>query len=461
MAVLIERSGFFGRLSINYFKSIFIKKGALVKKVYVAMSADLLHPGHINVLKEASKLGSITIGLLTDQAIASYKRLPYMNYDQRKEVIENIKGVVNVIAQDTLDYSDNLRLIKPDIVVHGDDWREGVQRSTRNQVVETLKEWGGELIEVAFTSGFSSTELNGAINEIGTTPNIRLNALRRLLNAKPLIRVNEVHNGLSGLITEKVQVERDNNIYEFDAMWSSSLTDSTAKGKPDIEAVDMTSRMTSVNDIFAVTTKPMIFDADTGGKVEHFVFTVKSLERLGVSALVIEDKVGLKKNSLFGNEVTQTQDSIENFQNKIRAGKAAQVTDDFMIISRIESLILEAGMQDALDRAKAYIEAGTDVIMIHSMRKEPDEIFEFCEKYKSFKTNVPLMVVPSSFNSVTEKEWLDKGVNIVCYANHMLRSAYPAMLSVAKSILKHGRSYEASDDCLSIKEILELIPGTK
>jgi phosphoenolpyruvate phosphomutase / 2-hydroxyethylphosphonate cytidylyltransferase len=432
-----------------------------MKKVYVAMSADLVHPGHINLLKEAAKLGNITVGLLTDQAISSYKRLPFMNFEQRKAVIEHIKGVVEVIPQDALDYSENLRLLKPNIVVHGDDWKEGVQKSTRNQVIKTLKEWGGELIEIPYTSGISSTKLNAAIKEIGTTPNIRLTSLRRLLDAKQLIRINEVHNGLTGLIAEKTQVKRDNKILEFDAMWASSLTDSTAKGKPDIEAVDMTSRMTTVNDIFAVTTKPMIFDADTGGKVEHFVFTVKSLERLGVSALVIEDKVGLKKNSLLGNEVPQTQETIENFQNKIRAGKEAQVTNDFMIISRIESLILEAGMQDALDRAEAYIEAGTDIIMIHSMLKEPDEIFEFCEKYKSLNNKVPLMVVPSSFNIVTEQEWLDKGVNIVCYANHMLRSAYPAMLSVAKSILKNGRSYEASDNCLSIKEILELIPGTK
>ena len=432
-----------------------------MKEVYVGMSADLIHPGHINLLKESAKLGNITIGLLTDKAIASYKRLPYMNYDQRKEVIDNIKGVVKVIPQDTLDYSDNLRLIKPDIVVHGDDWKEGSQKSTRQQVIDVLNEWGGELIEVPYTQGISSTKLTAAIKEIGTTPNIRLNSLRRLLHAKPLIRVNEVHNGLSGLITEKTKVQKNNQIVEFDGMWSSSLTDSTAKGKPDIEAIDMTSRMMSVNDIFDVTTKPMIFDGDTGGKLEHFVFTVKSLERLGVSAVVIEDKIGLKKNSLFGNDVAQTQDSIESFQNKIRIGKDAQVTDDFMIIARIESLILEMGMKDAIDRAKAYIEAGTDAVMIHSKLKDPNEIFEFCEKYKSFEKNVPLMVVPSSFNSVTEKEWIDKGVSIVCYANQMLRSAYPAMLRVATSILEHGRSLECEDSCLPINEILELIPGTK
>jgi len=432
-----------------------------MKKVYVGMSADLIHPGHMNILKEAAKLGSITVGLLTDSAIASYKRMPHMSYEQRKMVVENIKGVDTVIPQETLDYRNTLEQIRPDYVVHGDDWKEGAQKKTRQQVIEKLKEFGGKLIEISYTKGISSTQLIEAEKEVGTTPNIRLSMLRRLLNAKPLIRVNEVHHGLSGLITEKTSVERNGKNISFDAMWSSSLTDSTAKGKPDIEAVDMTSRMQSVNDIFDVTMLPMIFDADTGGKIEHFRFTVKSLERLGVSAVVIEDKVGLKKNSLFGNDVKQQQDSIENFQAKINAGKESQVTDDFMVISRIESLILDAGMQDALDRSQAYIDAGTDVVMIHSRMKEPDEIFEFCEKYHKLPKVVPLKVVPSSFNGVTEDEWVDRGVNIVTYANHMLRSSYPAMLRVAESILKHGRSLEASDECLSIKEILELIPGTK
>ncbi len=328
------------------------------KIVYVGMSADILHPGHINILKEAAKLGELTVGLLTDAAISSYKRIPYMNYEQRKSVVENIKGVANVVPQTTLDYRDNLRKIKPAYVVHGDDWKEGVQKQTRQQVIDVLREWGGELVEVSYTQGISSTQLNESIKNIGTTPNTRLSMLRRLLNAKPLIRVNEVHHGLSGLITEKTVVERNGVPVRFDAMWSSSLTDSTAKGKPDIEAVDMTSRMQSVNDIFDVTSLPMIFDADTGGKIEHFRFTVKSLERLGVSAVVIEDKVGLKKNSLLGNTVAQMQDSIDNFQVKIAAGKESQVTDDFMLVSRIESLILDAGMQDALDRAAAYIDAG-------------------------------------------------------------------------------------------------------
>ncbi len=430
------------------------------KTIYAGIAVDLIHPGHINVLKEARKYGDIIIGLLTDEAIATYKKLPHMTYEQRKAVIENIKGVSKVVPQTTLDYRPNLLELKPDYVIHGDDWREGVQRETRQQVIDVLKGWGGELIEVPYTQGISASGMLESIRELGTTPNIRLGMLRRLLHAKPLIRVNEVHHGLSGLITEKVSAERNGREVFFDAMWSSSLTDSTAKGKPDIEAVDMTSRMQSVNDIFDVTTLPMIFDADTGGKIEHFRFTVKSLERLGVSAVVIEDKIGLKKNSLLGNEVLQQQDSIENFQAKINAGKEAQVTDDFMMVSRIESLILESGMQDALDRAQAYIDAGTDVVMIHSRHKEPDEIFGFCEKYHRLPRTVPLKVVPSSFNAVTEEEWIDHGVSIVTYANHMLRAAYPAMLNVARSILANGRSLEASDQCMSIKEILDLIPGT-
>jgi phosphoenolpyruvate phosphomutase / 2-hydroxyethylphosphonate cytidylyltransferase len=434
-----------------------------LKTVYLAMSVDLIHPGHISIIKKAANLGILTVGVLSDSAIASYKKLPYMTYAQRVDIIENIKGVSNVIVQETLSYSDNIKALKPDYVVHGDDWREGVLKNTRKEVLDILDEIGGELVEFSYTKGISSSVLREISKPIGTTPSIRMSLFRRLLNAKRVITVNEVHNGLCGLITEVTKAERDGKVVEFDAMWSSSLTDSTVKGKPDIEAVDMTSRLSSVNQIFEVTTKPMIFDADTGGKIEHFVFTVKSLERLGVSALVIEDKVGLKKNSLLGNDVLQTQDSVESFKEKISEGKKAQVTDDFMIIARIESLILDAGMDDALKRANEYIKAGADAIMIHSRKKSANEIFEFCEKYHSMKLKAPLMVVPSSFNSVTEAEWEKKGVSIVCYANHMLRSAYPAMRNTAKSILTNGRTLEAESDnlCMSIKEILELIPGTR
>jgi len=431
------------------------------KKVYVGMSADLMHPGHINILKEAAKLGNVTVGLLTDKAIASYKRLPFMSFDQRKEVIENIKGVTKVIAQDTLDYRPNLEAIKPDFVVHGDDWKEGIQIKTRQNVVDTLVNWGGELIEIPYTHGISSTQLNNSLAEIGTTVDVRRARLRRLIHAKPIVRVLEAHNALSALIAENTVVERNGEDVSFDGVWSSSLTDSTAKGKPDIEAIDMTSRINAVHDMFEVTTKPMIFDADTGGKTEHFEFTVRSLERAGISAVVIEDKTGLKKNSLFGNDVAQTQDSIEGFSDKITRGKAAQISDDFMIIARIESLILEAGMDDALIRAEAYIKAGADGIMIHSRHKDPAEIMEFMQKFRAEDQNTPVVVVPTSFNAVTVEEFIDMGVNVVVTANHMLRAAYPAMLKVARSVLENGRSLEAEPDCMSIKEILEFIPGTK
>lgn len=428
--------------------------------VYVGMSADLLHVGHINIIKEAAKLGTLTVGLLTDRAIASYKRLPFLTYEQRKAIVENLKGVEQVIPQETLDYRPNLVRLKPDFVVHGDDWRTGIQSKTREQVIEILKEWGGSLIEVPYTPGISSTQLNQELKQIGTTPGNRMNRLRRLIEAKPLVRVLEVHNGLSALIVENVYSEKDGKRQEFDCMWSSSLTDSTAKGKPDIEAVDLTSRLQTVNDIFEVTTKPLIFDADTGGKPEHFAFTVRSLERLGVSAVIIEDKCGLKKNSLLGTEVLQQQESIEEFSNKISVGKRAQITNSFMIIARVESLILDRGLEEALERAEAYIEAGADAIMIHSRKKDPAEILEFCARFKKLKRQVPLVAVPSSYNAVYEKELSEAGVNIVIYANHLLRAAYPSMLNTAKVILEHGRAYEAESQCLPIKEILELIPGT-
>ena len=422
------------------------------------MSADLVHPGHMNILKAAATYGQVTVGLLTDKAIASYKRLPYMTYEQRKNVIENIKGVVSVIPQETLDYRANLEVLRPDIVVHGDDWKEGVQRKTRQQVIDCLAKWGGELIEVGYTEGISSTKLNSALKDIGTTPDIRRGRLRRLIDSKPVVRILESHNALSGLITESVK-SRDG--LEFDGMWSSSLTDSTSKGKPDIEAVDVTTRINTINEIFEVTTKPMIYDADTGGLAEHFAFTVRTLERTGISAVIIEDKTGLKKNSLFGNDVTQTQDNIESFCNKISVGKKAQITDDFMVIARIESLILEQGMDDAITRAKAYIDAGADGIMIHSRKKNPDEILEFCGLLREFNDHIPIIVVPTSFNQITAKALGDSGVNVVIYANHMLRAAYPGMNNVATSILDNDRSFEAEKNLLSIKEILNLIPGTK
>ncbi|UCH93929.1 MAG: phosphoenolpyruvate mutase [Candidatus Aminicenantes bacterium] len=434
-----------------------------MKKVYVAMSADLIHPGHLNIINQARKLGDVIIGLLTDQAIASYKRLPALTYEQRKMIVENIKGVAQVVPQHTLDYVPNLREIKPDFVVHGDDWRTGVQKETRQRVIEALKEWGGQLVEPQYTPGISSTKLNEALKEIGTTPGIRLKRLRRLLASKELLTIMEAHNGLTGLIVENTRVKVNQKTREFDGMWLSSLTDSTAKGKPDIGCVDLTSRMNTLKDILEVTTKPIIYDGDSGGLVEHFEYMVRTLEREGISAVIIEDKIGLKKNSLLGTEVQQTQDTIENFSTKITRGKQAQVTDDFMIIARIESLILKAGMEDALDRAKAYIAAGADGIMIHSKEKTPDEILVFCERYKQLEQKVPLVAVPSTYSSITETGLKQAGIRIAIYANQLLRSAYPAMVKTAESILTHQRAQECENQemCMPIADILNLIPGGK
>ena len=429
-----------------------------MKTVYIAMSADIITPDHVNVIQEARELGEVVIGLLTDTAIAGFQRLPYMPFEQRKVIIENIVGVKKVVAQDTFDYVPNLLEIKPDFVLHRDDWNTGVFRECRQRVMDTLAQWGGKLVEMKSKSGVSSLTLNQTIREVGTTPQIRLGMLKRMLEAKPLLRVIEAHSGLTGLIAETVQVERDDQIREFDGIWMSSLTDSTIKAKPDIEYVDITSRMNTVNDILETTTKPIIYDGDTGGIPEHFVFMVRTLERLGVSAVIIEDKKGLKKNSLFGTDVDQTQDDIEDFCHKVSRGKNAQVTDDFMIITRIESLILKAGMEDALARARAYIDAGADGVMIHSKEKTADEVMTFCREYAKFENRVPLVVVPSTYSSTTEDELAEAGVSVVIYANHLLRSAYPAMVNVAKSILMNGRAGEAEESCMAIKDIITLIP---
>ncbi len=431
------------------------------KRVYIGMTADVMHPGLVNIINEGAKYGDVIIGLLTDHAIAEYKRLPYLNYEQRKSVLENIKGVTEVVPQDEWNYAPNLLKYKPDFMIHGDDWKSGAQQKYRELAFEAMKTFGGKIIEIPYTKNISSTDFVESINAIGTTPQIRLKTLRRLISAKPIVRILECHSGLTGLIAEKTNVEVDGKRVEFDGMWSSSLTDSTSKGKPDIEAVDITTRMHGLTDILECTTKPIIYDGDTGGKTEHFEFTVRTLERNGISAVIVEDKIGLKKNSLFGTAVPQTQDTIENFSNKIKAGKLAQITEDFMIIARVESLILGKTVDDALERAFAYVKAGADGVMIHSKESTGLDIIEFCERFRKEDKVTPIVVVPSTFNHITEDEFAEKGVNIVIYANHMLRASYPAMQNVAKQILLDGRSLEASKQCMSIKEILELIPGTK
>lgn len=429
--------------------------------VYVAMAVDLLHPGHINVISRAAELGSVTVGLLTDSAVAKYKRLTFMNFDQRAMLLQQIKGVDFVIPQETWDYRPNLQQLKPDYVVHGDDWVTGVQAGIRRQVIDVLSEWGGQLVEVPYTHGISSTQLHSQMREVGTTPNVRLSRFRRLLDAKPIVRILEAHNGLSGLIVETLRVERNNLPLEFDGVWLSSLTDSTSRGKPDIEAVDVSSRLSTVNEIFEVTTKPMVFDGDTGGRIEHVPFTVRSLERLGVSAMVIEDKEGLKRNSLFGTEAKQVQAEPEDFGRKISVAKQSQITEDFMVIARIESLILKQGLEDALSRARIYAGAGADAVLIHSKSEKPDEVMEFSRIFSQEFPAVPIIAVPTMFNRATDEELATSGIRALIYANHMLRAAYPNMLAVAERILTHGRTLEAEELLEPIESILTLIPGNQ
>jgi phosphoenolpyruvate phosphomutase len=434
----------------------------MAKTVYLGMIGDIMHPGLINIINQGAKYGDVMIGLFTDKAIATHKRLPYLSYEQRKNVIENIKGVSSIVPQDEWSYVPNLLKYKPDYIIHGDDWLYGPDKYIRDDVFKTMEKLGGEVIEIPYTKGISASGLKEEIDSLGVTPQVRLASLRRLISAKPIVRILESHNGLTGLIAEHTSIEINGQHREFDGMWASSLTDSTSKGKPDIEAVDLTTRLHDLNDTLEVTTKPVIYDGDTGGKLEHFVFTVRTLERLGISAVIIEDKVGLKQNSLFGTDAIQTQDTIDGFCNKIRAGKDAQITRDFMIISRCESLIAGKPVDDALERCHAYVAAGADGVMIHSKNRDGNDIKEFCQRFRQQDHHTPIVAVPTTYNQFTEEELAEWGINIVIYANHMLRAAYPAMVKCAERILETSRSLEASEEyCMPIRQILNLIPGTK
>jgi phosphoenolpyruvate phosphomutase len=430
-----------------------------MRTVYMCFSTDYIHSGHTAIINKAKRLGHLIIGVLSDEAVASYKRFPLIPFEERKSLIENISGVERVVEQNTLSYADNLRMLKPDYVVHGNDWVEGFQKPIRQEVINVLNEYGGKLIEYQYSDSPKYKEFDARHRAELSMPDIRRGRLRKLINMKGLVTAIEAHSGITGLIAENTKVLQDGKTYQFDAQWISSLCDSTAKGKPDIELVDMTSRFRTIDDIMEVTTKPIIFDGDTGGLTEHFVYTVRSLERMGVSMVIIEDKTGLKKNSLFGTEVKQTQDTIENFCEKIAAGKKAQKTKEFMICARIESLILEQGMEDALNRAFAYVnKGGADAIMIHSRKKDPAEIIEFVNKFREQDNVTPIVVVPTSFNTVTEDEFKSIGVNVLIYANQLTRTGFPAMQNAARTILEHHRAKECDDMCMSIKEIINLIP---
>lgn len=428
------------------------------RTVYMCFSAEYIHSGHMAIINKARRLGRLIIGVLSDEAVSSFKRYPLIPFEERKALFENLAGVERVVEQKTLSYKNNLETLHPDYVVHGNDWCEGFQKPIRQEVCKILAEYNGKLVEYPYNNNPMYKELDSNHRAEASMPDVRRGRLRKIINMKGLVTSMEAHSGITGLIVENTKVLQDGKTYQFDAMWVSSLCDSTAKGKPDIELVDMTSRFRTIDDIMEVTTKPIIFDGDTGGLTEHFVYTVRSLERMGVSMVIIEDKTGLKKNSLFGTEVKQTQDSIENFCAKIQAGKHAQKTKEFMICARIESLILEQGMEDALTRAFAYRKAGADAIMIHSRKKDPTEIFEFVAKFRKKDTTTPIVVVPTSFNTVTEQEFKERGVNVVIYANQLTRTGFPAMQDAARTILKNHRAKECDDKCMSIKEIITLIP---
>lgn len=428
-----------------------------MKVVYTCFCTDIIHEGHRNIIEQAKAYGRVVVGVLSNKAMIRYRRFPTVSFEARVEMVRAMEGVDEVIVQDEVMYDEIVRRLRPDYIIHGDNWREAPLSVIRANVIKVLEQYGGELIEVPYTYNENVKRLDDRIREKLAMPEYRRGRLRQLIQLCPIVKTIEAHSGLTGLIAEKTIVESRDGLDQFDAMWVSSLCDSTAKGKPDIELVDMTSRFRTIDDIMEVTTKPVIFDGDTGGLTEHFVYTVRSLERMGVSAIIIEDKTGLKKNSLFGTEVEQSQDSIEHFCEKIKAGKEKQLTDSFMIIARIESLILEKGMEDALKRARAYVQAGADGIMIHSRKKEPGEVLEFCNMFRREDAVTPLVVVPTSYNSVTEEELQAHGVNIVIYANQLLRSAFPAMEQTARDILMHHRAKEADERLMPIKEIISLI----
>lgn len=428
-----------------------------MKKVYTCFCTDVIHEGHRNILQEAKKYGEVTVGILSDAAMIKFNRFPTITMEERKKMIADTGLADTVMIQNEIMYDNVIGTIKPDYVIHGDNWQNGPERAIRQNVIDNLEKYGGELIEVAYTYNENVKKIDDNIKEKLAMPEFRRKRLRQLLKLCPIVKTIEVHSGLTGLIAEKTVVEHNGELNQFDAMWLSSLCDSTAKGKPDIELVDMSSRMRTIDDVMEVTTKPIILDGDTGGLEEHFVYNVRTLERMGVSAVIIEDKTGLKKNSLFGTEVEQTQDSIENFCHKIRAGKRAQRTEEFMIIARIESLILEKGQEDAMKRATVYVQAGADAIMIHSRKKSPDEIFAFCDAFRKVDAKTPIVVVPTSFNSVTEDEFVSHGVNIVIYANQLTRSAFPAMQSTAVEILKNHRALEVDARLMPFKDIITLI----
>jgi phosphoenolpyruvate phosphomutase len=429
------------------------------KTVFVVMSAEIFHPGHLNIIKVARDLGEVTVGLATDRFNARYKRLTLMSYEDRKAIVENINGVKNVIAQDTLDLAPILRELRPDYFVHGDDWKFGPLKAVRQQVLEVMQEWGGVLVEPPYTEGISSTKLNAAWRSIGATPETRIRHFRRMLEFQPVVRLLEVHNSLSGIIIERTLVEGNERDKEFDGMWYSDLTDSLAKGKPNSSFVDLTSRINTIHGILESTTKPLIVEAGNGGITEHFVSTVKTLERLGVSAVVIADKVGYEGAvfSLNGNE--PVQEDVNDFARKIASGKKTQVNKDFSIITQINSLVMHEDVENALRRARVYIEAGVDALMIHSNVETLTDFFEFCRSYRNLEDKVPLLAAIPARSSLDEDQLISAGVQFIVYPDQLLRAAYTSMLNAAKTLLIQARASDVDELYAPISEICDFVPG--
>jgi phosphoenolpyruvate mutase len=427
------------------------------KTVYVPLAADILHEGHLNILRIASGYGKVIVGLLTDAAIIQYKNLPFFDYDQRLKIVSNLKFVDQVIPQDSWDYKEILNSIKPNFFVHGDDWKVGVQSKIRLEVIKELKKWNGKLIEPKYFKKISKNYQKKTILQMGITPDQRKLKLKRLLKVRKIIRIVESHSALSSMIIENVNINKNGKSLEFDGIWSSSLTDSTLRGKPDNQSVDYSQRINSLNDTIDTSMKPIIFDGDNGGRLEHLLYLVKNLEKIGVSALVLEDKKGLKINSLFQDQSKSFQESIIEFSKKIKVAVNSRISKDFMIIARIESLILGKSIKDALYRAEKYSAAGADAIVIHSKEKTPKEIFEFAKLFKKSKFYKPMIAIPSTYSKTYEKELIKHDFKIVIYANHLLRASYKAMHETAKKILINKRTFEIEKNITPINEIISLI----
>lgn len=286
------------------------------------------------------------------------------------------------------------------------------------------------------------------------------NSLKQLIKKRGFLRIIEVHNGLSALIAEQISVkEKSGGILSFDGFWESSLTDSASRGLPDIEIINLDSRLETINEILYITSKPLIVDCDTGGDINHFEYMVQKLEDAGVVMVIVEDKTFPKRNSLTNsNHILEDKDI---FAEKIKRGIAVRKSNNFMIIARLEGLIAGHSMEETLGRAEAFLKAGADGIMIHSRKNEPTEILEFASLYKKLPKSLIkgkiLVCVPTTYNKITAKELAKSGFNLIIYANHLLRSSYRAMEKICKTILLNDRSFEAESLCVSLKNLFRAV----